>query len=235
MATLYVHHKVADYGQWRGVYDALRAKRQEYGETGERVLRAVNNPNELMALVEFGTADQARAWATSSDLKEGMKNAGVVTQPDILILEEPTDALTITSRVLQAIEAQDFDAARALLSDDFQFSGATPVPVTGDQWLAVHRALAQAMPDFSFHYKLSGGENDKTEGTVQVGGTHTGTFNPPLPGLPSVPPTGKKILNPTERVWVTAQNGKLTSWEVEHLPNGGVVGILSQMGVTIPG
>lgn len=107
------------------------------------------------------------------------------------------------------------------------------MPIGPDEWLGVHRALAAGMPDFRFHYKATGGAGDDAEGTVQVGGTHTGTFTPPIPGLSPVPPTGNKILNPPEHIWATARDGKLIRYVVEHVPNGGLAGILGQMGVTL--
>jgi len=234
MATLFVHHKVADYGKWRSVFDSVRGKRIAYGQTGERVLQSAASLNEIVTIVEFGSAEQARAWGSSAELKEAMKNAGVITQPEVLILETPTDAMSITSDVLAAIEGQDFVKARSLLSDDFQFVGATPQPLSAEQWLGVHQAFAAAMPDFSFHANVTRAGDDKAEGSVQVGGTHTGVLSLPIPGIPTIPPTGKAILNPVERIWVTAKDGKLTRYEIEHLSNGGVSGILAQVGATVP-
>jgi len=144
------------------------------------------------------------------------------------------NAQAITKQVLQAIENQDFTAARALLSDDFKFSGAVPVPIGPDEWLGVHKALAAAMPDFSFHYQPKGGDENNAKGTVQVGGTHNGTLSLPIPGTPTIPATGKKILNPVEHVSAKEENGKLTEYVVEHLADGGVVGIISQMGAAVP-
>lgn len=144
------------------------------------------------------------------------------------------NAQTITKQVLQEIENQDFTAARALLSDDFKFSGAVPVSIGPDEWLGVHRALAAAMSDFSFRYQPTGGTDSQAEGTVQVGGTHNGTLSVPIPGIPTIPATGKKILNPVEHVRVTARNGKLTEYVVEHVENAGLLGIVSQMGATVP-
>jgi hypothetical protein len=233
MATLYVHHKVADYAQWRAVVDEVRGLRNQFGETGERVFQTASNPNEVAILVDFGNADQARAWAAAPELKEAMKRAGVLTQPDVLILDDAADAQALTRQVLKAIEDQDFEAARALLSDDFQFSGAVPNPISADEWLGVHKALAGGMPDFSFHYQATGGTAEEAQGTVQVGGTHTRTFVPPIPGVPPIPASGKQILNPVERVLVTARNGKLTRYVVESVPNGGLIGILTQMGAAI--
>ncbi len=230
MATLFVHHKVADYEKWRAVFDSLHTLRQSYGETTFRVLSASGNVNEVMVLSEFTAASQARKWATSSDLKEGMQDAGVLTQPYVLIMEVPTDAQALAAQLFASIEAQDFETAHFLLSEDFEFSGVTEVPLSADQWLNEHRALAQALPDLCFNYTPTSGACGKAEGTVQISGTHTGVFVAPLLELPPIAATGEKILNPKEHIWITAQDGKLTELIIEDVPLGGLIGILSQMG-----
>lgn len=144
------------------------------------------------------------------------------------------NAQQITGKVLKAIEDQDWNAALGLLTDDFRFSGAVPQPISAAEWLGVHRAIAKAMPDFRFNYQAAGGDNGIAKGTVSLTGTNTGQFDVPIPGIPSVPPTGKHIVLPKETVKVTARGDKLSNYEVEPVANGGVVGILKQMGVTVP-
>ncbi len=88
MATLYVHHKVKDYTAWRKVFDDLTAMRTGYGCTGHQVFQSPNDSNEITILTEWKNLDQAKKYATSSDLKDGMKNAGVISQPDVMFLAE---------------------------------------------------------------------------------------------------------------------------------------------------
>ena len=144
------------------------------------------------------------------------------------------NAQQVTQKVLKAIEDQDWEGAQALLADNFTFSGAVPQPISGPEWLGVHRALANAMPDIRFNYVATGGDDGTAEGTVQVSGTNTGELALPLPGVPRVPATGKKITNPREHVWVKAQGNKLINYKVEQVADGGVPGILKQMGVALP-
>lgn len=113
MTKLIVHHKVADYGKWREVFDSMKTVRESFGMTGEQVLRVSGNPNEIVVLIEWSGADQARAFATSSELKQGMQKAGVITQAEVLIFEEAKNAQELAREVLRAIEAQDC-CARAL-------------------------------------------------------------------------------------------------------------------------
>jgi quinol monooxygenase YgiN len=88
MATLLVHHKVKDYAAWRKVFDDLTSMRTGYGCTGHKVFQSPSNPNEITIFTEWKNVDQAEMYATSNDLKEGMKNAGVISQPDVMFLAE---------------------------------------------------------------------------------------------------------------------------------------------------
>lgn len=88
MATLFVHHKVQDYKAWRKIFDDLTAMRTGYGCTGHKVFQAPSDPNEITILSEWKSVDQAKAYATSDDLKQGMQNAGVTSQPDVMFLAE---------------------------------------------------------------------------------------------------------------------------------------------------
>jgi heme-degrading monooxygenase HmoA len=229
MAKLMVHHKVADYNKWRAVYDSMAGTRQRYGEQGAQVLRSASDPNELVILTQWNTAEAARAFAGAAELKDALQKAGVISQPEVLILEDAPGVEQITRQVVAAIEARDFDAARALLSDDFEFSGAVPQPINADAWLGVHRALGAAFSDFSFRFQPAKTTGDMLEGTVQVGGTQDGEFRAPVPGLPIIPATGKRVLNPMEHIRVTARGGKLTNWDVEHVSDGGLAGIVKQL------
>jgi antibiotic biosynthesis monooxygenase (ABM) superfamily enzyme len=88
MAKLFVHHKVADYAQWREVFDAVTHTRTSYGMTGQSVMQAAGDTNDLVVITDWKTVDQARAYATSADLKQAMQKAGVISQPEVLFLEE---------------------------------------------------------------------------------------------------------------------------------------------------
>jgi heme-degrading monooxygenase HmoA len=88
MARLFVHHKVKDYAAWRKMFDGMTSDRTRFGSTGQQVYRAANDPNEIIILTDWHSLDEARAYAQSPDLKEGMQNAGVISQPNVLFLEE---------------------------------------------------------------------------------------------------------------------------------------------------
>ena len=136
--------------------------------------------------------------------------------------------------VFAAIEARDFDRALSLLTDDFTFSGATPVPLNKHQWIGVHRALGAAMPDFSFGYQLVKAQGDHVSSSVSLTGTHTQELVLPMPEFPRVAATGNKIALPKERIELSIKGNQVSALAVESVPDGGLLGILKQMGVAVP-
>jgi len=88
MAKLLVHHKVQDYSAWRQIFDEDEQRREEYGSTGVQVLKSASDPNDLTVIMDYPSVDAAKAFATSDSLKEKMRDAGVISQPEITFLVE---------------------------------------------------------------------------------------------------------------------------------------------------
>jgi quinol monooxygenase YgiN len=88
MAKLIVHHKVQNYSAWRKVFDDHDKDRKEFGSTGYQVLQSASDPNDITAIMDWPSVDAAKAFATSASLKDAMKNAGVISQPDVSFLVE---------------------------------------------------------------------------------------------------------------------------------------------------
>lgn len=137
--------------------------------------------------------------------------------------------------VILAIEANDFARARSYLRDEFTFGGAVAQPIGPDAWLSIHKAFNAAMPDFSFNARGIHDENSGAVGQIQITGTQTNELTLPVPGIPAIAPTGKRVSLPTENLKVTARGDKLASIEVGEVPGGGLAGALAQLGVTVPG
>ena len=88
MAKLFVHHKVEDYAVWRNIFDDHEETRREYGSTGYQVLRSASDPNDLTVIMDWPAVEAAKAFAASDSLKEAMKDAGVISQPEVMFLVE---------------------------------------------------------------------------------------------------------------------------------------------------
>lgn len=88
MIQVLVHHQVADYNNWRSVFDAALDFRHNGGECSCRIFRKAGNPNDLTLLFEWENIDRAMHYMTSDELREKMRQAGVVGVPEIQYLSE---------------------------------------------------------------------------------------------------------------------------------------------------
>ena len=137
-------------------------------------------------------------------------------------------AASVVKRVMHAIENADFPAARALLHDDFQFSGAVPQPIDADQWLGVHRALYGAMPDLRFNPTNFTDDGHTVRFNVSLTMRHSGTLALPALGVADLPPTNKSIALPPESATIVVRDGKLASWSNVTPADGGLGRILAE-------
>ena len=76
MATLFVRHKVKDFGAWRAAYDRFDEERKTMGVIGHGVYQVENDPNEVTVYHDFASMDAAKAFVGSARLKEVMENVG---------------------------------------------------------------------------------------------------------------------------------------------------------------
>ena len=80
---MYVHHEVNDYPAWRKVYNDFEPTRRKLGVIAQAVYRSIDNPNDVTVTHDFGSAEKAKAFAASAELKEAMEKAGVKGAPQI--------------------------------------------------------------------------------------------------------------------------------------------------------
>jgi len=83
MTTMFVRHTVSDYANWKKGYDAFDSKRKALGVTAQASYQSVTEPKDVTVTHTFGTIEAAKAFASSPELKEAMKSAGVVGEPSI--------------------------------------------------------------------------------------------------------------------------------------------------------
>ena len=88
MQYVNVRHTVEDYAKWRSGFDAHDSTRRAAGSTGvNHIFRDSGNPNETTTILEWDSLDNARRFVQDPALREVMKEAGVVGQPEIRFLE----------------------------------------------------------------------------------------------------------------------------------------------------
>ena len=88
MVHTFVRHKVKDYPSWKRGFDAFVENRAAAGERKWWISHVAGDPNNLVLWFEWDNAENARKFLESDQLKEAMKRAGVLEEPEIYILEE---------------------------------------------------------------------------------------------------------------------------------------------------
>ena len=144
-------------------------------------------------------------------------------------------AMDVVKEGLAATEAGDFGKLDSLVADDFSMSGPIPMPVGKREFIGLMMAMLKAMPDWKFNASDLKENGDQVAVALRITGTHTGELQLPMPGMPAIPATGLKVSLPSEPSTFTVRDGKLTKLEVASIEGGGVMGILSQLGVNMPG
>jgi len=87
MGMMIIRHKVSDYGKWRPEFDSHSAMQKANCLSNPRVLRSADDKNEIVIIFDTTDTKKANEFATSSDLKDVMKKAGVIDVPTMYFLE----------------------------------------------------------------------------------------------------------------------------------------------------
>ena len=86
--TMFVKHKVDDYGNWKRGYDAFASTRKEKGVTAASVHRDTDDPNIIIVTHKFKDMTAAMAFVNSEELKSAMAGAGVNGPPEFWFGED---------------------------------------------------------------------------------------------------------------------------------------------------
>lgn len=144
------------------------------------------------------------------------------------------DAKTTVQTLLDSVQNADFEAAKSLLSHDFQFSGIIPEPLNREAWLHMSKSLKKAFPNLDYRFHVEGADGEVVRISAKLKGTHTNDLDVSEMNMGVIPATQKAFINPYEHGKVTVRSGKITAWVVEPIAGGGLRGILGQLGVKSP-
>ena len=133
--------------------------------------------------------------------------------------------------LMDSIQKGDFENAKSMLADNFQFSGPIPEPIDREAWLGMSASLKTAFPDLDYHFKVIGADGDVVKTTSQLSGTHSGSFDLTDMDMGVLPATGKTFVAAREKTKVTLKENKVTSWAVEPTNGAGLMAILVQLDV----
>ena len=137
----------------------------------------------------------------------------------------------IVQTVMDSVQKGDFEKAKSLLTDDFQFSGPIPEPINREAWLGMSASLKAAFPDLDYHFKVIGADDDVVKTTSQLSGTHRGPFDLTNMNMGVIPATNKTFSAKLEKTKITVKENKINSWAVEPTEGAGLKAILDQLGV----
>jgi predicted ester cyclase len=133
--------------------------------------------------------------------------------------------------LMDSIQKGDFENARTMLADDFQFSGPVPEPINAEAWLGMSASLKTAFPDLDYHFRVIGADGNVVKSTAQLSGTHSGSFDLTDMNLGVIPATNKAFSARPEKTKVTVKDNKITLWAVEPTDGAGLKAILGQLGI----
>jgi quinol monooxygenase YgiN len=85
--TAIITHEVKEYTPWRKVYDADEPNRKAAGMKVWGVYTDVKNPNMVTIIAAFPSVAAMEAFVSSPKLKEAMDNGGVISKPDVKVLQ----------------------------------------------------------------------------------------------------------------------------------------------------
>ncbi len=130
---------------------------------------------------------------------------------------------------VDSIQQGEFDNAKSMLADDFQFSDAVSEPINTEAWFGRSTNLKTAFPDLDYHFKVIGSEGDVVKTTMQLSGTHSGSFDLRNMDMGVIPATNKAFSAKVEKTKVTVIGTKITSWFVEPTEGADLKAILGQL------
>jgi ketosteroid isomerase-like protein len=143
--------------------------------------------------------------------------------------EKTMTSKDILNQAFKALDNGDYDTVSSLLDHNFRFSGPTPYPLNAQEFIAFERAIRAAFPDVRHNGTVRSESADGwVSGEVRVTGTHKAALE--MPYIPKIGATNKKFKLPTERWSAQVQNGKVVSFSADVPADGGLVGILTQIG-----
>ena len=132
---------------------------------------------------------------------------------------------------VDSIQQGEFENAKTMLADEFEFSGAVSEPINTEAWLGMSANLKTAFPDLDYHFKVIGADDDIVKTTSQLSGTHRGSFDLTNMKMGVIPPTNKTFAAKLENTKITVKDNKVTAWAVEPTQGAGLHAILDQLGV----
>jgi predicted ester cyclase len=119
-------------------------------------------------------------------------------------------------------------------ADAMASGGVLPQAIPVMEAMKVMAGLTTAFPDLKFVIQQVTVNGNQATVKAQWSGTHTGPLSLPMPGMASIPPTGKKV-SVKDAYVITVRGDKVSHMQVDSPVDGGIPAAIAQLGVKIPG
>jgi len=120
-----------------------------------------------------------------------------------------------------------------LAADAMASGGVLPQPIPVMEALKVTAGLTTAFPDLKFNIQRVTVNGNRATVEAIWSGTNTGPLSLPIPGMPTIPATGKKVTVKDSYI-ITVQGDKVSHFQVESPADGGIPAAIAQLGVKVP-
>jgi predicted ester cyclase len=128
----------------------------------------------------------------------------------------------------------DVEKMKGYVTEDALASGGVlPQPIPVMEALNTMTGLTDAMPDLKFDVESVTVNGNQATVNAMWGGTQTGALNLGIPGMPAIPPTGRKV-SVKDTYVVTVEGDKVSHIQVTSPDDGGIPAALAQLGVQMP-
>jgi hypothetical protein len=118
-------------------------------------------------------------------------------------------------------------------ADAMASGGVLPQPIPMMEALKVTAGLFTAFPDLKFDIQQVTVNGNQATVRVIWSGTNTGTLSLPIPGMPAIPASGKRV-SVKDGYIITVQGDKVSHFQVDSPADGGIPAALAQLGVKVP-
>ncbi len=87
MQTVILSHRVNDYNHWKKYYDADRERRTNAGLKELAVGRRTDDRQNVYMIYQTSNAAEAQKMMDDPNLKAVMKEAGVISEPNVMVID----------------------------------------------------------------------------------------------------------------------------------------------------
>ncbi len=111
--VLIVQHKVANFDKWKPMYESHDSVRNLHGVSKNIIGRGMNDPNMIVIIQKIEDVNKAKELTGSAELKERMKQGGVIGIPTFTYLNvvmNDDNPIEQNARLMMSHKVKDWDA-----------------------------------------------------------------------------------------------------------------------------